>query len=75
MAAAPHAHDHAHDHAHHHAHAHDHAHAAAAPRQPAQARAGHAVGLSLLRLSALERSAGALALVALLWLGVWWALT
>jgi hypothetical protein len=33
------------------------------------------VGLSLLRLSAMERGIGALGLVALLWLGVWWALT
>ncbi len=52
-----------HDHA---GHDHDHAHApVAAARGPA---------FSLLRLSALQRMAGALALAGVVWLAVWWAL-
>jgi hypothetical protein len=73
-----HAHHHAHDHAHDHprgddhAHAHDHAHdhAREAPQRPARAKPG----FSLLRASAAQRLAGVAALIALLWLGVWWAL-
>ncbi|MDB5572079.1 MAG: hypothetical protein JWN93_3262 [Hyphomicrobiales bacterium] len=58
------AHDHheprEHDHAHAHIHV-SHAHAAAP-------------GLSLLRMSVPQRLAGAGALIALLWVGVFWAL-
>jgi len=63
-----HVHDHAHDHAHGDGHAHDHAHEA--PQRPARAKPG----FSLLRASAAQRLAGVAGLIALLWLGVWWAL-
>jgi hypothetical protein len=56
----------AHDHGHGHSHEHGHAHDPSLIRPP---------GFSLLRLSALARLGGALALSAVLWLGVWWALT
>jgi len=59
---------HAHDRVHDHAHAHDHAHEA--PQRPARAKPG----FSLLRASAAQRLAGVAGLIALLWLGVWWAL-
>jgi hypothetical protein len=60
--------DHSHDHAHNHSHAHgDHHGHAHDPSLVSPA-------FSLLRLSALERLAGAGALSALVWLGVWWAL-
>lgn len=49
-----------------HVHAHDHDHDVA--RAPAEA------GLSLLRLSAAVRAISALGLLALLWLGVFWAM-
>lgn len=52
----------AHDHD---AHDHGHAHDPAAVVIP---------GFSLLRMSALERLAGAVALCALIWAGVWWAM-
>ncbi|MBX9760392.1 MAG: hypothetical protein K2Y29_16555 [Beijerinckiaceae bacterium] len=61
-------HAHAHDHGHEHDHAHDHPshdHTSAARRAEP--------GLSLLRMSALQRLAIALALVAAIWLGVAWA--
>jgi ABC-type Zn2+ transport system substrate-binding protein/surface adhesin len=67
-----HEHDHAHGHAHGHAH-HDHAHHDHA-HDPAPA-SSHAPGLSLIRMSAAQRLTGAGALAALLWLGVFWALT
>ena len=57
-----HDHGHAHDHGDHHGHAHDPA-AIVAP------------GPSLLRMSALERLAGAGVLSALIWLGVKWAMS
>jgi hypothetical protein len=59
MAEQPHHHDHAH---------HDHTHAA----RPASHVAAR---LSLLRMSAGQRLIGAGGLCAILWLGVWWALT
>lgn len=63
-----HAQEHAHDHARErHAHLHDHGHA----HDPS---AVAAPGLSLVRLSAVERLAGAAILAALIWAGVWWAL-
>jgi hypothetical protein len=65
MAEQPHHH---HDHAQDHTHAHDHAHAA----RPASHVAAR---LSLLRMSAGQRLIGAAALSAMLWLGVYWALT
>ena len=58
----PHAHTHGHTHGHTHSQDHDHAQA-------------HAPGLSLIRVSAAQRVAGAAALAGLLWLGVFWALT
>ena len=57
-----HDHGHAHDHGDHHGHAHDPA-AIVAP------------GPSMLRMSALERLAGAGVLSALIWLGVKWAMS
>ncbi len=54
-----------HIHAHEDGVAHDHGHAATPTFEP---------GFSLLRLSALERLAGAAALAVLIWAGVWWAL-
>ncbi|MCB1545520.1 MAG: hypothetical protein KDJ30_14935 [Rhodoblastus sp.] len=57
-----HDHGHAHDHGDHHGHAHDPA-AIVAP------------GPSLLRMSALERLAGAGVLSAMIWLGVKWAMS
>lgn len=70
-----HAHDHAHDHAHNHGHDHHHAHdhrpAGEAGRGPAPAPER---ALSLLRMSAAQRLAGACALSALVWAGVIWAL-
>ena len=63
MAEQPHQH---HDHAH--THDHDPAHAA----RPASHVAAR---LSLLRMSAGQRLIGAAALSAILWLGVYWALT
>ena len=57
-----HRHDHAHEHDDHHGHAHDPS-AVVAP------------GPSLLRMSALERLAGAGVLSALIWLGVKWAMS
>lgn len=53
----------AHDHA-----DHDHGHAQAPAARPGGA------SFSLLRMSALGRLAGALALSAFVWLAVWWAL-
>jgi hypothetical protein len=58
MSTEPHGHAHAHGGAHHH---HDHAHVAAPP-------------LSLLRMSLVERLAGASAVVVAIWLAVFWAL-
>lgn len=67
MAEQPHHHDHAnHAHAHHDHHNHTHA---ARPASHVAAR------LSLLRMSAGQRLIGAVMLSAILWLGVWWALT
>ena len=57
-----HDHGHAHDHGDHHGHAHDPA-AIVAP------------GPSMLRMSALERLAGAGVLSAMIWLGVKWAMS
>lgn len=67
----------AHDHA---AHAHDHAaHSHSAHDHAAHGHAPHAhpptpPGFSLLRLSAAQRLAGALALIAVIWTGVFWAI-
>jgi len=66
-----HRHDHAHDHGHAHDHAHDHRPAGEAGRGPAPAPER---ALSLLRMSAAQRLAGACALSALVWAGVIWAL-
>ena len=63
MAEQPH-HHHDHTHAHHHDHTH-----AARPASHVAAR------LSLLRMSAGQRLIGAAMLSAVLWLGVYWALT
>jgi len=62
-----HAHQHSHDHEHGHAHAHApaHAHDHSARRSDP--------GVSLLRMSSLQRLAIALALVVAIWLGVFWA--
>ena len=59
-----HAHDHDHDHDHLHDRGHGHAHDPSLIAAP----------FSILRLSALERLAGAAAFSALIWAGVWWAL-
>lgn len=56
------------DQPHHHNHGHERAHAA----RPASRVAER---LSLLRMSAGQRLLGAAMLCAILWLGVWWALT
>lgn len=79
MTLAPdrHAHDHDHDHAHGHSHGHAHGHAhgdeqAHTHNHPSSARRAEP-GLSLLRMSAFQRLAIALALVAAIWLGVGWA--
>lgn len=65
-------HDHVHDHGPHEAHNHsDHDHH---PQALEPARAAQP-GFSLLRLSALERLAGAAVALALLWIAVIWALT
>ena len=60
---------------------HDHAHSHDHGSEPHGDHHGHAhdpslvlPAFSLLRLSALERLAGAGALSAVVWLGVWWAL-
>ena len=66
-----HRHDYAHDHGHAHDHAHDHRPAGEAGRGPAPAPER---ALSLLRMSAAQRLAGACALSALVWAGVIWAL-
>lgn len=58
-------HAHVHDSEHDHGHAHHATHAHGAAR---------AAPFSLLRVSAFERLAGAAALSALIWAGVWWAL-
>lgn len=60
MAEQPHHHDHTH---------HDHHTHAARPASHVATR------LSLLRMSAGQRLIGAVLLSAILWLGVWWALT
>jgi hypothetical protein len=67
-----HAHAHDHGHAHDHTHPHDHAHEAHSHGHASVARRAEP-GLSLLRMSALQRLAIALALVAAIWLGVGWA--
>lgn len=59
------------DHAHHHEHAHDHAHPHEHGHGPRRAEPG----LSLLRMSAAQRLGGAAVVLALLWGGVFWALT
>jgi hypothetical protein len=59
------AHARPHIHAHADGVAHVHRHAPAPAFRP---------GFSLLRLSAVERLAGAAAVAALIWAGVWWAL-
>jgi ABC-type Zn2+ transport system substrate-binding protein/surface adhesin len=66
-----HAQGHAHGHAQGHAHLHEHGHARRAVGAAAARRAQP--GLSLLRMSALQRLAVALAFVAAIWLGVAWA--
>ncbi|HMN70778.1 MAG TPA: hypothetical protein PKA55_02790 [Rhodoblastus sp.] len=70
-----------HDHDHRH-HDHDHDHVHGAPGHAAGDHHGHAhdpsavvaPGPSLLRMSALDRLAGAAFLSALIWLGVKWAM-
>lgn len=71
QAASPHDHAHAHHHGHAHSRAHDHAHDSGHAEAPRRARPG----LSLLRMSAAQRLAGACGALALLWAGVFWALT
>ena len=77
MTLAPdrHAHDHAHDHGHAHGHAHDHAHDHTHAHDHARASVARRArpGLSLLRMSAVQRLVIALAFVAAIWLGVVWA--
>jgi hypothetical protein len=68
-----HAHDHDHGHENGHVHDGDHGHAHLHARVSV-AVASHLPGFSLLRLSALERLAGAAALAGLIWAGVFWAL-
>lgn len=65
---------HAHVHGHSHGHAHDHGHDHA-PGDGAHAHGPRRAspGLSLLRMSSLQRLAIALAFVAAIWLGVFWA--
>ena len=72
-----HDHNHAHDHDHAHAHGHVHDHAHGHDDHHGHAHDPSAVvapGPSLLRMSALERLAGAGVLSALIWLGVTWAM-
>lgn len=57
-----------------HAAAHDHADHADHDHGRARAATARGASLSLLRMSALGRLAGALALSAFVWLAVWWAL-
>ena len=58
-------HTHQHDHAHEHGHSHAHRHVHAEPARPAA---------SLLRMSAAERLTLAGGAVAVIWLGVFWAI-
>ena len=60
---------HAHEHGHSHGHSHDHEHAHEHAHGPRRA----SPGLSLLRMSSLQRLAIAFAFVAAIWLGVFWA--
>ena len=62
-------------HAHAHHHEHDHSAQSHAQSHAQDHALRQAAGLSLLRMSAAQRLMGAGALVALLWLGVFWALT
>jgi ABC-type Zn2+ transport system substrate-binding protein/surface adhesin len=78
MASAPHDHhhdhhDHDHGHGHGHGHGHNHAHGPVGALELAPRAAAAMAGPSLLRLSAALRLALAGGLVALIWLGVLWA--